>query len=41
MSDSAKQHWGLNHVAREAGKRMLALGMQGGPLHKKYKTYLE
>jgi len=25
----------------EAGKPMLELGMQGGPLHKKYKIYLE
>jgi hypothetical protein len=26
---------------REAGKTMLQLGMQGGPLHKKYKIYLD
>jgi len=25
----------------EAGKPILALGMQGGPLHKKYKIYLD
>ena len=26
---------------REAGRPMLELGMQGGPLHKKYKIYLD
>jgi Nucleotidyltransferase of unknown function (DUF6036) len=31
----------LEIVPREAGKRILALGMQGGPLHKKYKLYLD
>jgi len=31
----------LEIAPREAGKPMLALGMQGGPLHKKYKIYLD
>jgi hypothetical protein len=31
----------LEDAPREAGKPMLALGMQGGPLHKKYKIYLD
>lgn len=31
----------LEIAPREAGKPMLALGMQGSPLHKKYKIYLD
>jgi hypothetical protein len=31
----------LEIAPREAGKPMLQLGMQGGPLHKKYKIYLD
>jgi hypothetical protein len=31
----------LEIAPREAGKAMLELGMQGGPLHKKYKIYLD
>jgi hypothetical protein len=31
----------LEIAPREAGKAMLQLGMQGGPLHKKYKIYLD
>ncbi len=31
----------LEIAPREAGKPILALGMQGGPLHKKYKIYLD
>lgn len=31
----------LEIAPREAGKRILQLGMQGGPLHKKYKIYLD
>lgn len=31
----------LEIAPREAGKPMLALGMKGGPLHKKYKIYLD
>jgi hypothetical protein len=30
----------LEIAPREAGKAMLQLGMQGGPLHNKYKIYL-
>jgi hypothetical protein len=31
----------LEIAPREAGKPMLAVGMEGGPLHKKYKIYLD
>jgi hypothetical protein len=31
----------LEIAPREAAKRMLAVGIQGGPLHKKYKIYLD
>ncbi len=31
----------LEIAPREAGRPMLELGMQGGPLHKKYKIYLD
>src|SRR5215472_2217864 len=31
----------LEIAPREAGEPMLQLGMQGGPLHKKYKIYLD
>ena len=31
----------LEIAPREAGRAMLELGMQGGPLHKKYKIYLD
>lgn len=31
----------LEIAPREAGRLMLELGMQGGPLHKKYKIYLD
>jgi hypothetical protein len=31
----------LEIVPREAGRAMLALGMQGGSLHRKYKIYLD
>ena len=31
----------LEIAPREAGKPILQLGMQGGPLHKKYKIYLD
>lgn len=31
----------LEIAPREAGKRMLAVGMEGGPLPKKYKIYLD
>ena len=31
----------LEIAPREAGKPMLQLGMQGGPLHKKHKLYLD
>jgi hypothetical protein len=31
----------LEIAPREAGRPMLELGMEGGPLHKKYKVYLD
>jgi hypothetical protein len=31
----------LEIAPREAGKPMLQLGMQGGPLHENYKIYLD
>jgi len=31
----------LEIAPREAGETLLQLGMQGGPLHKKYKIYLD
>jgi hypothetical protein len=31
----------LEIAPREAGKPMVELGMQGGPLHKRYKVYLD